>query len=44
MERDDFAPVVLGKSQCLMCHWIGVFEGLFCMPCAAKRADKKGDL
>lgn len=38
MSDADDVPVVLGKSECLGCHWIGVFEGLFCPPCAAKRA------
>lgn len=40
MEPDDLdrpIPVVLDKSECLSCHWIGVFEGLVCPPCAAGR-------
>jgi len=37
MDRDDM-PIVLGKSECLGCRWVGVFEGLFCPMCAARRA------
>jgi hypothetical protein len=31
---------MMGKSECLGCRWIGVFEGLFCPTCAVKRGER----